>query len=117
VNELTPLGDLIQARMDALGWSMRRVGREAGISKAQIGDYMYGPMVNMPATSRIRALAGALAMPERVVVDAALATVGLARPRGGGTPDIDEALDAQPWLTGDDKAALRAYLASKRSTG
>lgn len=117
MSELTPLGDLIQARMRAQGWSLRRIGREAGISKAQIGDYMYGPMVNMPATARIRRLAGALAMPEQVVVDAALATVGLARPRGGGIPDIDEALDAQPWLTGEDKSALRAYLASKRSTG
>jgi transcriptional regulator with XRE-family HTH domain len=117
VSELTPLGDLIQARMDTTGWSLRHVGREAGISKSQIAKYMHGPMVNMPTTSRLRQLAGALALPERVVVDAALATVGLARPRGGGVPDIVEALESQPWLTGEDKAALRAFLASKRQTG
>ena len=117
MNELTPLGDLIRARLDATGWSVRRLGRESGISKTQIGKYMTGPLTDMPGTDSLRRLAAALAMPERVVVDATLATVGLARPRGGGVPDLDEALDAQPWLTAKDKEALRAFLAAKRSTG
>lgn len=112
--ELTPLGDLIQARLDTTGWSRRRLEREAGISKTQIGNYMFGPLVNMPGTASLRRLAAALALPEQVIVDAALATVGLARPRGGGVPDIDEALDGTPWLSEDDRAALRAFLDSKR---
>lgn len=117
MTELTPLGDLIEARLRATGWSIRRLGREAGIGKTQVGKYMTGPLTNMPATDNLRRLAAALAMPERVVVDAALATVGLARPRGGGVPDLDEALNAQPWLSEQDRDALRAFLASKRSTG
>lgn len=117
MSELTPLGDLIQARMDTTGWSARRIGRESGISKTQIGNYMHGPVINMPTTASLRRLAAVLALPERVVVDAALATVGLARPRGGGVPDLDEALDSQPWLSDQDKAALRAFLAQKRATG
>lgn len=117
MSELTPLGDLIQARLDATGWSVRRLGREAQISKSQIGKYMQGPMTDMPGTNSLKRLAAALVLPERVVVDAALATVGLARPRGGGVPDLDEALDAQPWLSDTDKAALRAFLAHKRATG
>lgn len=115
MSELTPLGDLIRSRLNTTGWSVRRLAREAGISKTQVGKYMTGPLVDMPGTASLRRLAGALAMPEQVVVDAALATVGLARPRGGGVPDLDEALDAQPWLSDADKVALRAFLASKRT--
>lgn len=117
MSELTPLGDLIQARLDATGWSKRRLGREANISKSQVDNYLVGPLINMPTTQHLRRLAAALGLPERVVVDAALATVGLARPRGGGVPDLDEAVESQPWLTSEDKSALRAFLAAKRQTG
>jgi transcriptional regulator with XRE-family HTH domain len=117
MSELTPLGDLIDARLRSTGWSVRRLGREAGISKTQVGKYMTGPLTDMPGTDSLRRLAAALVLPEQVIVDAALATVGLARPRGGGVPDLDEALDAQPWLSSEDKDALRAFLASKRTAG
>lgn len=115
--ELTPLGDLIDARLRTAGWSVRRLERESGIGRTMLGKYRYGPLTDMPSTARLKRLAGALALPEQVVVDATLATVGLARPRGGGVPDLEEALDSQPWLAPEDKAALRAFLRQKRSTG
>lgn len=113
-SNLTPLGELIQARQDVTGWSLRRLEKESGISKSMITKYKVGPLTDMPGTANLRALAAVLALPESVIVDAALATVGLQRPRGGGVPDLDEAIDSQPWLDTSDKEGLRAYLRSKR---
>lgn len=114
MRELTPLGLLIQAREDQTAWSQRRIAKEAGISKTTIGNLKWGPVVNMPDTATLRRLAGALAVPEVVVVDAALATVGLARPRGGAVPDVEEAIDSQPDLGEKEREALKAFIRGLR---
>lgn len=111
----SPIGDLIQARMDATGWSLRRIQHESGISKTQITNYLQG-LKNMPHTENVHRLAIVLQLPEVVVVDALLATVGLARPRGGGVPDLEQAIDAQPWLDVRGKAGLKALARSARET-
>lgn len=119
-HDLTPLGELIQARQDATGWSMRRLEREVGISKTMLGKYKRGPLTNMPDTASLRRLAAVLAMPESIVVEAALTTVGLASPRGNSSVDIEDVIRQQAYLDEADREGLLALIRAKRrgrSTG
>jgi transcriptional regulator with XRE-family HTH domain len=111
--ELTPLGELIQSRLDATGWSVRKLAQEAGISKTQVGNYMHGPMIDMPKTENIRRLAAALVLPERVVVSAALETVQLAHPSSGNR-NLEDVIDEQAYLGVEDKDAFKAWVRAKR---
>lgn len=113
---LTPLGELIQARLDATGWSVRKFAIEAGISKTQVGNYMHGPMIDMPKTENVRRLAAAMVIPERVVVAAALETVQLAHP-ASGSRSLEDVIDEQAFLDGDDKDAFKAWVRAKRRRG
>lgn len=112
--KLTPLGELIQARLDATGWSRRQLERESGISKTQLGNYMQGPMTDMPRTESIRRLTAVLAVPERIVVAAALETVNLAHPGGAGTRSLEEVIEEQAYLDDTDKQAFKAWVKAKR---
>lgn len=112
--QLTPLGDLIAARQRITGWSLRDLERESHISKTMWLKYKTGPLANMPSTSNLRAIAAVLALPEYVIVEAALATVGLGGHRPSAVPDINAAIDAQPWLDEGDRNGLKALMAEKR---
>lgn len=109
----TPLGELIQARLDATGWSRRKFAQEASCSRTHVTNLMFGPLTNMPDTGTLRHLSAALAVPEHVVVAAALETVGLAHP-GGRRTTLEDAIAEAPFLNDSDKEGLRAMVQAKR---
>lgn len=86
---VSALGDLIDAQRAATGRSYEAVAKratEAGypISKSWVYDLATKPIVDMPATDKLYALAHGLTLPLPVVVDAALESCGLRRTSAPG---------------------------------
>lgn len=78
---VTALGALIEDQRARLGLSFRELARKTGgkLSHNRFQQLARDPLVNVPPTETLQVLAEVLQLPQSVVVDAALESVGLRR--------------------------------------
>lgn len=73
------LGKLISEEAEAHNLSLREVATRAGVSKSGLQALVMGELAEMPKKATLAGIAKALKIPQSVVVDAALNTIGLTR--------------------------------------
>lgn len=110
MNELSPLGRLIQAAQDDLGWSNRELERQAGdtrgLGKSNIGKLKKGTFEGVRAPV-LKALATLIRVPEIQVVQAALETLDL-KYTSDEPATLEDAVAADRSITERDKRILLA---------
>jgi hypothetical protein len=117
VNDMHPLGRLIQGAQDALGWSNRRLEREAagkpGLGKSNIGKIKTQPVVSLKADT-IKSLSEVLRVPVYQLVGAALESMDLPA-LGEKDPSLEDAVRTNYELTEHDRRILLAVLREMRT--
>lgn len=73
------LGKLITEEAEAHNLSLREVATRAGVSKSGLQALVKDDLTEMPKKATLVGIANALKIPQAVVVDAALNTIGLTR--------------------------------------
>lgn len=118
-DELTPLGEVIDAAQRELGWSNRELERQsdgmAGLGKSNIGSLKRKPQVSVKA-STIKNLSRLLRIPEARIAQAVLDTMGIDRvieePKS-----LREAVELDVDLSSRDKRIVRAVLDAVKEEG
>lgn len=116
MNDMHPLGRLIQGAQDTLGWSNRRLEREAagkpGLGKSNIGKIKTQPVVSLKADT-IKSLSEVLRVPVYQLVGAALESMDLPA-LGEKDPSLEDAVRTDYELTEHDRRILLAVLREMR---
>lgn len=118
-DELTPLGEVIDAAQRDLGWSNRELERQsdgiAGLGKSNIGSLKRKPQASVKA-STIKNLSKLLRIPEARIAQAVLDTMGINRVIEKPA-SLREAVDQDVDLSSKDKRIVRAVLKAVKEEG
>lgn len=115
-----PLSRLIQSVEDGQGWTDREVSRRISAAGHSMSHSYIGKLRNKPiqsvTASMVQALAIGLGLPETVVAEAALASMGvhIDTSRSAG---LDVAIATEEDLTDRDKRLLRSLVKEMRTDG
>ncbi|MBM6622633.1 hypothetical protein JTF08_13540 [Micrococcaceae bacterium RIT802] len=118
MNEIHPLGSLIQEALDRNGWSLRHLSKRAAdagspMSHTNLGRIKDEPVISIKAET-IRMLAKILMVSESRVAQAALESMGIAH-SGSADPSIEDVVRTSTELSEYDQQLLTAVLAVMRS--
>lgn len=115
-----PLSQLIQSIEDGQGWTDREVSRRIAAAGHKMSHSYIGKLKNHPIqsvnASMVQTLAIGLGIPETVVAEAALASMGvhIDTSRSAG---LDVAIATDEALTDRDKRLLRSLVKEMRTDG
>ena len=115
-----PLSQLIQSIEDGRGWTDREVSRRIAAAGHKMSHSYIGKLKNHPIqsvnASMVQTLAIGLGIPETVVAEAALASMGvhIDTSRSAG---LDVAIATDEALTDRDKRLLRSLVKEMRTDG
>lgn len=115
-----PLSRLIQSVEDGQGWTDREVSRRISAAGHSMSHSYIGKLRNKPiqsvTASMVQTLAIGLGLPETVVAEAALASMGvhIDTSRSAG---LDVAIATEEDLTDRDKRLLRSLVKEMRTDG
>ena len=102
------LAQLIEDTKQANGWSNGDVARRSDLTRTHIQQLVAEPVKRMSTLRVVKGLATGLGVPAWVVVDAMLDSLGY--PHRPSRVSVEEAIDADPELSTDQKRALRGFL-------
>lgn len=115
-----PLSRLIQSVEDGQGWTDREVSRRIAAAGHSMSHSYIGKLKNHPiqsvTASMVQALATGLGLPETVVAEAALASMGV-HIDTSNSAGLDVAIAAEEDLTDRDKRLLRSLVKEMRTDG
>lgn len=115
-----PLSRLIQSIEDGQGWTDREVSRRIAAAGHTMSHSYIGKLKNKPIqsvnASMVQTLAIGLGVPEAVVAEAALASMGV-RIDTGSSAGLDVAIATEEALTDRDKRLLRSLVKEMRTDG
>lgn len=109
------LGQLIEDCKAANDWTNGDIARRSGgriASRSRVQQLIHDPIKAMPTLKVVEGLAVGLGVPEWVIVDSALESMGF--PHRPARVSLDEAIEADRSLPEADKAALRGFIAHLR---
>lgn len=118
MNEIHPLGSLIQEALDRNGWSLRHLSKRAAdagspMSHTNLGRIKDEPVISIKADT-IRLLAKILNVSESRVAQAALDSMGISH-AGTQDPSIEDVVRTSTEISAYDQQLLTAMLAIMRS--
>lgn len=120
VNELHPLGKLIQGVMDRNGWSLRGLSKQAAdagfsMSHTNLGRIKDDPVTSMKAET-IRMLAQILRVPESRVTQAVLESMGIAHQPLTDSPSLVEVVRTSTEISERDRRIITSVLDAMSDT-
>ena len=115
-----PLSQLIQSIEDGQGWTDREVSRRIAAAGHKMSHSYIGKLKNHPIqsvnASMVQTLAIGLGIPEAVVAEAALASMGV-HIDTSSSAGLDVAIATDEALTDRDKRLLRSLVKEMRTDG
>lgn len=115
-----PLSRLIQSVEDGQGWTDREVSRRISAAGHSMSHSYIGKLKNKPiqsvTASMVQTLAIGLGLPETVVAEAALASMGV-HIDTSSSAGLDVAIATEEALTDRDKRLLRSLVKEMRTDG
>ncbi|MFI8778272.1 hypothetical protein ACIGH6_14465 [Brachybacterium paraconglomeratum] len=115
-----PLSQLIQSIEDGRGWTDREVSRRIAAAGHKMSHSYIGKLKNHPIqsvnASMVQTLAIGLGIPETVVAEAALASMGV-HIDTSSSAGLDVAIATDEALTDRDKRLLRSLVKEMRTDG
>ena len=94
------IGEFIRNQREIARMSVRRLAEVAGVSNPYLSQIERG--MRRPSAEILQQLAAAL----RISVETLYVQAGFLQPRGEGPPSVPDAIEADPRLTPEQKAAL-----------